>query len=189
MSSFRRNFHCWPNFGFLLIFGLFFGLIFQTKRLLKGGTPYFKDIEKCLNVTKCDAVMSAEGLLSNPSLFTGKSEPAGNEAQNLIRLFRADPGGASISAIKSFLFRVWKGALGAAEQEMRDKLDNAGNLEEIEKWNRRRFYNARPFVHNYFFKRRASYHFKAWEFRNMRPFEFFQLLLLNCHSQLYQLNN
>ena len=29
---------------------------------------------------------------------------------------------------------------------------------------------------NYFFKRRASYHFKAWKLRNLRAFEFFQLL-------------
>ena len=32
---------------------------------------------------------------------------------------------------------------------------------------------------NYFFKRRASYHFKAYQFRNLCAFEFFQLLNKN----------
>ena len=52
--------------------------------------------------------MSAEGLLSNPSLFAGPTPPfIGQESDQLIKLFIEKPGGGSVSSIKAHLFRIW----------------------------------------------------------------------------------
>ena len=52
--------------------------------------------------------MSAEGLLSNPSLFLDSDPPfIGHESDQLIKLFIDKPGGGSISSIKAHLFRIW----------------------------------------------------------------------------------
>lgn len=52
--------------------------------------------------------MSAEGLLSNPSLFAGPNPPfIGQESDQLIKLFIEKPGGGSVSSIKAHLFRIW----------------------------------------------------------------------------------
>ena len=90
-----------------------------------GNIRYFEDVSNCLQVTKCDAVMAAEGLLSNPSLFDNKVNLAAAEAEEFIRLFQQDPGGAALSSLKSFLFRVWKRAL-LSHQSMRDRLETCG---------------------------------------------------------------
>ena len=69
---------------------------------------YYEDALNCLNETGVDAVMSAEGLLSNPSLFSGPNPPfIGQESDQLIKLFIENPGGGSISSIKAHLFRIW----------------------------------------------------------------------------------
>lgn len=37
-----------------------------------GGIERYEDVEECFKYTNCDAVMSSEGLLENPSLFKGR---------------------------------------------------------------------------------------------------------------------
>jgi len=41
---------------------------------------------------------------------------------------------------------------------------------------------------NYYFKRRAAYHFKAYEYRNWRAFEFFQSLNKNMFKGILFIN-
>ena len=67
--------------------------------------------------------MSAEGLLSNPSLFAGPNPPfIGHESDQLIKLFIETPGGGSISSIKAHLFRIWAPGL-CRHRKFREKAE------------------------------------------------------------------
>lgn len=63
-----------------------------------------KDIELCLEKTKADAVMSAEGILGNPFLFEGRHTlnwVVATEYLNFVELY-----GASQSSIRAHIFRI-----------------------------------------------------------------------------------
>ena len=87
-----------------------------------------------LRETSCDAVMSAEGILSNPALFSGLQPPAADEARAYFSHFEKSRGGANISSLKTFLFRIWRVGL-LKQPELRFKLDLLGKLEEFTEWN------------------------------------------------------
>lgn len=40
--------------------------------IANGGIECYNDLQRCFDYTKCDAIMSAEKLLENPSIFTGE---------------------------------------------------------------------------------------------------------------------
>lgn len=40
--------------------------------ICNGGIETFEDVKKCFELTNVDAVMSGEGILANPALFSGK---------------------------------------------------------------------------------------------------------------------
>lgn len=42
--------------------------------IANGGIYDYSDVERCFEQTNCDAVMSAEGLLEYPALFSGKND-------------------------------------------------------------------------------------------------------------------
>ena len=49
-----------------------------------GGILYAEDIERCIKATGVDGVMTAEGNLYNPSLFTGKHYAVWKLAEEVI---------------------------------------------------------------------------------------------------------
>lgn len=62
------------------------------------------DVENCLKYTAADAIMSAEGILSNPFLFENKNLPSfyvANEYLKYAKKYRAN-----ISAIRAHIFRI-----------------------------------------------------------------------------------
>ena len=93
------------------------------------------DALQCLAETGADAVMSATGLLSNPSLFKSDEVPfIGKESSDLIHAYVKLKGGASISSIKGHLFRLWAPAFPRYPQ-FRARLDDLGSIDEIKEWN------------------------------------------------------
>ena len=40
--------------------------------IANGGIECYEDLQKCFDYTKCDAIMSAEKLLENPTIFSGE---------------------------------------------------------------------------------------------------------------------
>ncbi|VDD85019.1 unnamed protein product [Enterobius vermicularis] len=72
--------------------------------IANGNIQIFTDIERCLSETGAKAVMSAEGVLSNPLLFENKCEPnwvIGKEYLDYAERYKAN-----ISAIRAHLFRI-----------------------------------------------------------------------------------
>lgn len=95
--------------------------------ILNGNIRYFEDIERAFQETRVDGVMSAEGILSNPGIFTPYSGKfmqliidlhysiflvtIHKVVDEFIVLFEENCGGATLSSLKTFLFRVWKSVL------------------------------------------------------------------------------
>ncbi|KAJ3494227.1 hypothetical protein NLJ89_g10852 [Agrocybe chaxingu] len=104
-----------------------------------GNILYQEDIQRCLEETGCDGVMSAEGQLYNPALFAGLGrslEPGVYETDE--EILRRQPRHAdlaleyleivkelktatSVSAIKGHLFKIMRPALGR-ETDLRETL-------------------------------------------------------------------
>lgn len=62
------------------------------------------DVERCLAETSVDAVMSAEGILSNPMLFEGRHPPCYEVAREYLDY--AERYNANVSAIRAHIFRM-----------------------------------------------------------------------------------
>lgn len=69
-----------------------------------GGIYSFSDVERCLLETGVDGVMSAEALLENPALFSGKIFDLDDLAFEYINLARDYK--AKGSEIKPHLFKI-----------------------------------------------------------------------------------
>lgn len=102
-----------------------------------GNILYGEDVEKCLEMTGCDGVMSAEGNLSNPSLFLPPNHPhshpslilLANRYLDIVAGLRTPTGN---SAMKSHLFRLLKPVLDAQPDEsMRIKIAQCAGLEGL----------------------------------------------------------
>ncbi|WWC97468.1 hypothetical protein V866_004348 [Kwoniella sp. B9012] len=91
-----------------------------------GNILYYEDIERCLEVTGCDGVMSAEGNLSNPAIWLPPSHPHFHPsitmlAHRYLDIVEALQSHTSRSAIKSHMFRLLKPVLDTNE-ELRVKI-------------------------------------------------------------------
>ncbi|EDO34286.1 predicted protein [Nematostella vectensis] len=70
-----------------------------------GNIQYLSDVTRCLEYTGCNGVMTAEGNLSNPALFTGSQPYVWSMANEYLEL--ATKHKASLSAVRAHLFRLW----------------------------------------------------------------------------------
>lgn len=77
-----------------------------------GNILYPEDVTRCLNAVTCDAVMSAEGNLYNPAIFTTETDPLKQfpRVDHILRdyyeIVKTCPGSASKIAMKSHMFKL-----------------------------------------------------------------------------------
>jgi len=97
-----------------------------------GNILYHSDIDRCLEATGADAVMSAEGNLYNPALFTpnppglpaydsGLHLPHADLALEYLHTVKELKTKTSLSAVKGHLFKLMRPGL-ARELDLRDRL-------------------------------------------------------------------
>ncbi|WWC67207.1 uncharacterized protein I206_101114 [Kwoniella pini CBS 10737] len=100
-----------------------------------GNILYYEDVERCLEQTGCDGVMTAEGNLSNPAIFLPPSHPhfhppitvLANRYIDIVSSLKSHTAG---SAIKAHMFRMLKPILDTNE-ELRIKIAQCPYSEEM----------------------------------------------------------
>ncbi|KND03019.1 tRNA dihydrouridine synthase [Spizellomyces punctatus DAOM BR117] len=95
-----------------------------------GNILYFEDIERCLTATGVDGVMTAEGNLYNPALFTGKHYASWKLAEEYLQICKNVPKSAPLGAIRGHLFKMFKPCL-SEHTDIRTQLAKANKLEDF----------------------------------------------------------
>eukprot|EP01100_Stratorugosa_tubuloviscum_P013316 TRINITY_DN6601_c1_g5_i1.p1 TRINITY_DN6601_c1_g5~~TRINITY_DN6601_c1_g5_i1.p1 ORF type:complete len:440 (+),score=174.08 TRINITY_DN6601_c1_g5_i1:191-1510(+) len=95
--------------------------------IANGNILYYEDIENCLNFTGVDGVMTAEGNLYNPALFTNKLLPCWQVVDDYLALCLKYP--TNPSYIRGHLFKIYKNSL-TIHTNIRDKFIQAKILED-----------------------------------------------------------
>src|ERR1700761_5632549 len=86
-----------------------------------GNILFNSDIKACLSYTGCDAVMSAEGNLYNPGIFSNKHPMHADVALEYLNIVKSLQTKTSISSVKGHLFKLMRPAL-SRETDLRDRL-------------------------------------------------------------------
>lgn len=74
--------------------------------IANGNISFKMDVDRCLKLTGCDAIMAAEGILYNPAIFTGKYPAAYTLAEEYLEIAKAIPNSAHLGAIKGHVFKI-----------------------------------------------------------------------------------
>mmetsp|Transcript_32974 Transcript_32974/g.37419 ORF Transcript_32974/g.37419 Transcript_32974/m.37419 type:complete len:362 (-) Transcript_32974:18-1103(-) len=93
-----------------------------------GGIYTFEDVQRCLEYTKCDGVMSSEALLENPALFSGQICDLNELAIEYLEL--AKEHSAELKAIKAHLFKMLYQGL-KSHHDLREKLHNVMTYDQM----------------------------------------------------------
>ncbi|KAJ2724348.1 tRNA dihydrouridine synthase [Coemansia sp. Benny D115] len=93
-----------------------------------GNILYYEDIQRCLDATTADGVMSAETNLYNPALFSGKILPTWQMAEEYLEICEKYP--TKFSIIRAHMFKLFKYSL-PIHTDLRQKLAETRTMEEF----------------------------------------------------------
>ncbi|KAI9598862.1 dihydrouridine synthase-domain-containing protein [Syncephalis fuscata] len=93
-----------------------------------GNILRYEDVDACLKATGADGVMSAEGLLYNPALFSGKQHRVWEMTQEYLDVCREIP--TKLSFIRAHLFKILRPCLND-HVDLREKLANSRSVDDL----------------------------------------------------------
>ncbi|KAJ1919206.1 tRNA dihydrouridine synthase [Mycoemilia scoparia] len=96
--------------------------------IANGNILYFEDIQRCIDATGVDGVMSAETNLYNPALFSGLNPPVWQMADEYLDICRKIP--TKPVYIRGHLFKLFRQAL-PNHIDIRQRLAEAKSLEDM----------------------------------------------------------
>ncbi|KAI8818928.1 dihydrouridine synthase-domain-containing protein [Fimicolochytrium jonesii] len=98
-----------------------------------GNILYKEDIDRCLEATGADGVMTAEGNLYNPGIFTGKHYASWKLAEEYLEICTSIPNSSTVSAIRGHLFKMFKPCLHE-HPDLRTALGKVPSLQGMIDW-------------------------------------------------------
>ncbi|KAH6579938.1 hypothetical protein BASA61_009924 [Batrachochytrium salamandrivorans] len=96
-----------------------------------GNILYFEDVERCIAETGVDGVMTAEGNLYNPAIFSGKHLNACDVAQEYLDICRDYPRSSHVGSAKPHLFKMLHMCLKKFP-DMREVLGRSNTFEKLQ---------------------------------------------------------
>ncbi|KYQ91275.1 tRNA-dihydrouridine synthase 1-like protein [Tieghemostelium lacteum] len=96
--------------------------------IANGSVLEYEDIDRCLNQTGADGVMSADGILANPAMFSGLNVDTIQVARDYLELCHKYP--TQLGIARSHLFKMLKSKLDL-QADLRDQLHQCATYPEL----------------------------------------------------------